>query len=237
MKIAVISDIHGNYDALCAVLKRAKRENVQQLLVLGDIVGYYYHPDKILNALAEWDYDIIKGNHEYLLEDLIANPSLGEPIQLKYGSGHQEAISKLTKKQLEYLRDLPDTKSVKFNNISLLMCHGSPWSNDYYIYPDCEKKVILKCDSVEHDFVLIGHSHYPFVIKNSNSILINSGSVGQSRLKGGVANWTLIDSDDKSYKIMETPYDVSELLLEIKHRDPNNNYLLEVLTRKANLNQ
>ena len=42
MKIAVISDIHGNYDALVEVLKDAKSENIDHLLVLGDIVGYYY---------------------------------------------------------------------------------------------------------------------------------------------------------------------------------------------------
>ncbi len=59
MKIAVISDIHGNYDALVAVLKKAKTEGVEHLLVLGDIVGYYYHPDKILKALSEWSFDMI----------------------------------------------------------------------------------------------------------------------------------------------------------------------------------
>ena len=231
MKIAVISDIHGNYDALVAVLKKAKKEKVQHLLVLGDIVGYYYHPDKILNALSEWDFDMIKGNHEYILEDLIANPTLGESIQLKYGSGHREAINKLKKKQLEFLRDLPEIKSVEFDNTSLLMSHGSPWSNDCYIYPDSNKEVILKCDSKSHDFVLIGHSHYAFAIINSKSILINSGSVGQSREKGGIANWTLINTDDKSYQIMKTIYDVSDLLLEIELKDPNNKYLFDVLVR------
>jgi predicted phosphodiesterase len=64
MKIGVISDIHGNYDALVQVLKKAKIEGVAHLLLLGDIVGYYYHPDKILNALSEWSFDMIKGNHE-----------------------------------------------------------------------------------------------------------------------------------------------------------------------------
>mgnify|MGYP001188504222 FL=1 len=119
MKIAVISDIHGNYDALVAVLKKAKMEGVQHLLVLGDIVGYYYHPDKILEALSEWSFDIVKGNHEYILEGLIANPSLGESIRLKYGRGHQAAIDKLSSQQLDFLRDLPETKSVQFDDTSL----------------------------------------------------------------------------------------------------------------------
>ena len=136
MKIAVISDIHGNIDALIEVLKKAKNENVEHLLVLGDIVGYYYYPDKILELISDWSYDIIKGNHEKILEDLLVNPSLGESIRLKYGSGHQEAINKLTIQQLDFLFNLPETKSIQLDGISLLMSHGSPWSNDYYIYPD-----------------------------------------------------------------------------------------------------
>ena len=98
--------------------------------MLGDIVGYYYHPDKILEVLSEWSFDLIKGNHEKILEDVITDASLSESIRLKYGSGHQEAIKKLTKEQLAFLKGLPETKSVRFDNTSLLMCHGSPWSND-----------------------------------------------------------------------------------------------------------
>tara|TARA_R110002126_G_scaffold181187_2_gene329926 strand:- start:13821 stop:14519 length:699 start_codon:yes stop_codon:yes gene_type:complete len=231
MKIAVISDIHGNYDALNAVLSEATSKNVEHLLVLGDIVGYYYHPDKILNALSEWSFDLIKGNHEYILEDIIANPSLSDSIRLKYGSGHYAAIEKLSKRQLDFLKNLSDTKSVKFNNTSLLMSHGSPWSNDFYIYPDCKKEVIEKCDSETHDFVLIGHSHYQFVIKNKNSILMNPGSVGQSRQKGGKAFWALIDTENKCLQMLSTNYNVENLMEEVRKKDSDISYLIKVLTR------
>lgn len=232
MKIAVISDIHGNYDALVAVLEKAKIEKVAHLLILGDIVGYYYHPDKILELLSEWSFDIIKGNHEKILEDLIADSSLSETIRLKYGSGHQEAINKLTQKQLSFLSDLPEIKTVKFAKISLLMCHGSPWSNDFYIYPDCEKEVILKCDSVEHDFVLIGHSHYSFAIRNKNSILINPGSVGQSRQTGGKASWCIINTNNNCFQFISTDYCTKNLMNEISKKDAGIKYLTEVLKRK-----
>ena len=80
MKVAVISDIHGNFDALVAVLEKAENENVTHLLNLGDVVGYYYYPDKIMDLLSQWSFDIIKGNHEKILEDLIADSSLSETI-------------------------------------------------------------------------------------------------------------------------------------------------------------
>jgi len=231
MKIGVISDIHGNIDALTQVLHKAKREKVEHLLVLGDIVGYYYHPDKILNLLSRWSFNIIKGNHEKILEDVIADSALGETIRLKYGSGHQEAIHKLTKEQLDYLKDLPETKSVQFNDTCLLMCHGSPWSIDYYIYPNCKKEIILKCDSKEHDFVLIGHSHYAFAIQNEHSILINPGSVGQSRQAGGKASWCIINTENKCFQMLTTDYNTNKLLSEVAEKDPEIKYLTEVLKR------
>jgi putative phosphoesterase len=231
MKIGVISDVHGNIDALIEVLDKAKKEGVDHLLVLGDLVGYYYHPDKILDLLSRWSSDIIKGNHEKILEDLIVDSSLGESIRLKYGSGHQEAINKLTKEQLVYLKNLPETKSVQFNDTCLLMCHGSPWSIDYYIYPDCKKEIILKCDSKEHDFVLVGHSHYAFAIQNENSILINPGSVGQSRQTGGKASWCIINTENKCFQMLTTDYNTNKLLSEVAEEDPEIKYLTEILKR------
>jgi len=231
MKIAVISDIHGNYEALNEVLKKAKKENVEHLLILGDIVGYYYHPNKILELISEWSYDLIKGNHEKILENLILNPSLGEAIRLKYGSGHQEAINKLSKSQIEYLIKLPETKSLTIDNLSILMSHGSPWSNDYYIYPDCKREVLVRCDSKTHDFVLIGHSHYSFAFKNTNSLLLNPGSVGQSRQLGGKAFWSIIDSVNGCFQMLSTDYCTEKLKKEIQKKDSDIKYLTEILER------
>lgn len=231
MKIAVISDIHGNYEALLQVLNQARRIGVEHLLVLGDIVGYYYHPDKVLALLEDWSYDIIKGNHETILDNLIRDPSLGEAIRLKYGSGHKQAIAKLDDKQIKFLKNLPETKSVTINNVAFLMSHGSPWSNDFYIYPDCDKQTLLRCNSDTHDFVLIGHSHYAFAVKNENSILLNPGSVGQSRQIGGRASWAIVDTDNLSFQLVSTVYEVHNLLEEVKTKDAEIEYLTKILKR------
>jgi len=232
MKLAIISDIHGNYDALVEVLKKAKKEGVMHLLILGDIVGYYYHPDKILKALSEWDFDIVKGNHEYILEEIIAQPSLKESIRLKYGSGHKYALDKLSNEELSFLKSLPDTKSIKLDETSMLLCHGSPWSNDFYVYPDCDSDIIERCNSLDHDFVFIGHSHYAFAIKSTNSIIINPGSVGQSRQIGGKAFWCILNTENKCFQMMSTDYNTDKILDEVKGMDPDIKYLSEILKRK-----
>jgi hypothetical protein len=64
--------------------------------------------------------------------------------------------------------------------------------------------------------------------------LINVGSVGQSRKKGGIANWVMLDSNDKSFEIKETKYDTSTLISDIKKLDPKNEYLIKVLKRNSN---
>ena len=71
MRIGVLSDIHGNNFALEQVLIEARKEGLTKLLVLGDIVGYYYSPEKALDLLYDWDFLMIKGNHEEILFDIM----------------------------------------------------------------------------------------------------------------------------------------------------------------------
>lgn len=231
MKVGVISDIHGNQYALEAILKTAKNEGIEKLLVLGDIVGYYYHPELVLKMLSEWDYEIIKGNHEVLLQDLKENKIDSEVLEKKYGRGHEHALKNLDYTTQEWLFALPEQKSIVVDGVSFQMNHGSPKSIDEYIYPDASPEQLEKCNSDVHDFVLIGHSHYAFSHQCSHSILINCGSVGQSRQKGGLAYWLVVDTTDKSFEIKTTPYDTSKLLEEIQLFESKVGYSSKILQR------
>jgi predicted phosphodiesterase len=91
--------------------------------------------------------------------------------------------------------------------------------------------LIEKCDSEIHDFVLIGHSHYAFAVKNNHSILINPGSVGQSRQTGGKASWCIINTENSCFQILSTPYNVENLIAEIAEKDSDIAYLTKVLIR------
>lgn len=231
MKVGVISDIHGNHYALEAVLITAKKEGIEKLLILGDIVGYYYHPEIVLEMLSKWDYEIIKGNHEVLLQDLKERKISSEDVIEKYGRGHEEALKKLDSKTQKWLFSLPSQKSILIEKVSFQMNHGSPSRIDEYIYPNASLEQLEKCNSMDHDFVLIGHSHYSFSYKCSNSILINCGSVGQSRQKGGMAFWAVINTANKCYEIKATPYETSELLEETKIFESKISYSYSILKR------
>ncbi len=214
MKIGIVSDIHGNHYALEQVLNSAKEEGVTKLLVLGDIVGYYYHPDKVMDMLEEWDYELIKGNHEEILESLILKQINPESIKNKYGSGHNFALENLSKKQISTLITAPHKKELCINGVNIVMCHGTTWSTNFYLYPDTQTEILARCDEKDFDFVVVGHSHYSFVYRNAHSMLINVGSVGQSRSTGGMASWCIINTMNKSFELKSTKYDT--LLLELE---------------------
>ncbi len=231
MKVGVISDIHGNHYALYAVLEEAKKEGVEKILVLGDIVGYYYHPEIVLEMLSSWDYEIIKGNHELILQNLFENKIDLEKIIKKYGRGHEFALKNIEVEKLNWLFALPEQKVITINKVVFQMNHGSPSSIDEYIYPNASTEQLQKCDSSKFHFVLIGHSHYQFSYRNKHSTLINCGSVGQSRQKGGVANWSIVNTDNGCFEMRDTLYDTKELLKEIESNEKEIGYSSKILTR------
>lgn len=231
MKIGIISDIHGNHYALEQVLASAKQNKIDKLLILGDMVGYYYHPDTAMDMLKNWDYDLIRGNHERIMEQLAVGDIEISSLKEKYGTSHQIAIEKLSQPQFNELVNAPEKKVIEVDGVNILMCHGSNWDPNYYLYPDTSIKVLEKCNEPAMDFVVIGHSHYQFAYRNTKSTLINVGSVGQSRSVGGVANWAVINTLNKSFELKSTTYDTSRLLQEIKRVNPKVNYLQEILKR------
>ena len=234
MLVAVLSDIHGNHYALKNVLDEANKKGVEKLIILGDIVGYYYHPDLVLSMIGKWDHELIRGNHEKLILSVLNNEITIESLYRKYGSGHKIAIEKLNASQLNRLISLPDFKNIKVSNSQILMCHGSNWDSDFYLYPDTSKEILNKSSISNNDFVFVGHSHYPFVHQNLNNTLINVGSVGQSRKKGGVANWVFLNTETKSYELMNTLYDTRPLIKEVEQIDPEIFYLKSILMRTEN---
>ena len=73
MKVCVVADIHGNYDALKECIREAKKQNIKKFLCLGDYVGYYYEPDKCIDLLIDINAICIRGNHEDILLDILKN--------------------------------------------------------------------------------------------------------------------------------------------------------------------
>ena len=230
MKIGVLSDIHGNHYALKAVLEDARRCGVEYLFILGDLVGYYYYPDEVLKLLEDWPKEVIQGNHEEMLKEVLNKETEKETVRKKYGSGINFAIEKLSVEWMEKLNELHAFKSVTKDNLRFDLCHGSPWDRDCYIYPDCNNDILSRCALSGSDFVFMGHTHYPFVSFYNNTTIANSGSVGQPRDRSSAGSWLVIDTMNRSLMFQHTPFDSSSIIDDVKKIDPHLPYLHEVLT-------
>lgn len=233
MKIAILSDIHGNSIALKAVLEGFRKENIEEIFCLGDFVGYYYRSDEVWTSLESWPKEVIGGNHEQMLKDSLASDSKSREIRERYGSGIQQSLKKLKPEVIEMFIKLPSRKRVIRDGVRFELCHGSPWDRDFYVYPDASSEILDRCYIEDTDFVLMGHTHRPFLKKIKECSLVNPGSVGQARDKGSQASWAIIDTDAKDVKFMSTPYNPEALIKEAQAFDPDLGYLQQVLVRNT----
>lgn len=231
MRYAVLSDIHGNQYALEEVLKEAEKLGICNLLLLGDYVGYYYGIMSILEQIRRFDFVAIRGNHEDLLLDGRNDHIFLKSLDAKYGTSHSRCIESLPKQELDYLTRLPRTYELQLDDLKVLLCHGAPWSTDEYVYPDAHEVTLNRFDDYHYDFIFFGHTHYRTLFERNGMQVINPGSVGQSRQKGGMAYWGILDTEQKKFKPMNTPYSVAALEEEIRMNDSDLVYNLKILSR------
>ncbi|MDC0008723.1 YfcE family phosphodiesterase [Amylibacter sp.] len=232
MNIGILGDIHGNKDALNAVLNAAKACNVARLLITGDLVGYYPFAKEVLVLLAAWDVDIVRGNHEDMLQQSITDKTYLEKITAKYGTGLLSSINELSAQQIDYLINLPHPLLLNIENKDIMLSHGSPININDYFYPDND---FTTCDWVTEmhcDIFICGHTHYPMKKVVGDKIVLNPGSVGQPRNKGSAAHWVLYDTSSQHFEFKTEDYNTYDVIEWAKDTNPNLSYLHRVFTRQ-----
>ncbi len=173
MRIAAISDIHGNLVALEAVLKAVEEEKPDTLVVLGDLVAFGPHPNAVLDRIrALGDVPVIRGNCDrYVLE--MESPSdhlIWEAIWWTKNA--------LSADHLRYLASLKATQTLAADGVSILLCHGDPNSDDGGFFPNQEDDFAKKLSTATEQGVLCGHTHRPLWRTIGQQVLINDGSAG-----------------------------------------------------------
>lgn len=177
LRLAALSDIHGNLPALEAVLADIARRGCDLAVNLGDIVSGPLWPRETLERLQPLDLPTIAGNHERQL--------LGDPATL--AASDARARQALTPAQLDWIRSLPALQRID----DVLLCHGTPDSDVDYLLDDIADSTLHAADAatvaarLAHPsaggaaLVLCGHSHTPRVLRLADGRLAcNPGSVG-----------------------------------------------------------
>jgi predicted phosphodiesterase len=231
VKLAILSDLHGNCFALRATLRAARAAGAEHLIVLGDFIGYYYWPAETLAALRDWPMTAISGNHERLYAASLESADAAANYRRACGSALDVARDTLAADETAWLLALPARDSATFDGITFELCHGSPRDPDEYVYPDAAASALDACAVPSRHFVLMGHTHRSMVVPRASSILVNPGSVGQARDVGGAASWCVFDTATGVLQFQRTPYDVAPVVAAARRIDPALPDLASVLTR------
>ncbi len=181
MRIALISDIHGNLIALEAVLADIARVGVDRTICLGDVAALGPQPHEVVARLRSLGYPSVLGNHELNLID----PQFFNRYRVTYMPRVLEAIAwcaaRLDEEDLAYLHTFRPSLEVPLGKGDTLLCvHGSPRSP--------MEAILATTPSVHLDAMLAGHratvvacghSHIPMVRRHNVTLIVNAGSVGQ----------------------------------------------------------
>ncbi len=234
VKIAVLSDIHANWYSLECIINTREFKSCDKLIFCGDVVGYYYQAEQVINYLkANIDYGV-KGNHDekfqLFMED---NRTIKCNYTNRYGNGLKQTMDAVSNNNYKWVINLPETIEIIIEDKTIFICHGSPLKKNGYIYPDTSDEIIELIFGLNYDCVIMGHSHYQYVFKKNNQLVFNPGAVGQARDRGGYAGWAIlnVNTDSVEVQLQKTKYDVSRLLIDVKRFDPNNEYLYRVLEK------
>ena len=154
MRYLVISDIHGNLEALDAVLGAMRAQGFDHALVLGDLVGYGADPNAVVDRVRSLEpLSIIRGNHDKVASGL----ENGDSFNLVARSAVQWTYEMLTPENLDYLLKLPAGPIAVDDKVEI--CHGSPFDEDAYIFDELD--ALRAFEASTRPVCLFGHTHYP----------------------------------------------------------------------------
>jgi predicted phosphodiesterase len=153
--------------------------------------------------------------------ELLQNPKLIDQMTKKYGNGIKYAVDKLGQNHINFIKNLRENKSFVIDDIKVLMAHGTPWDTNYYVYPNSKEKIFQRLANYNENYIFLGHTHIQMIKELNSTIIVNPGSVGQPRDAGNEAKWFILDTISKETKFIKTPYDVRNIIKQIKTYDPN----------------
>jgi predicted phosphodiesterase len=205
MRLAFLSDAHGNALALDACLRRAAELEVDAVYFLGDAVGYLPDAAGVVDRLVAAGVPCQQGNHEAML--LSGAP---QPPEREAAYRLEAARTQLGADRLRVLASWPVRRELTCDGARLLLVHGSPLAPlDEYVYPDTD---LAHLAGQPFDAVVMGHTHRPFIRPIGPTTFVNAGSVGLPRDHGNLAAFAVYDGAARRFEIVRVPLDVGAIL-------------------------
>lgn len=228
MRILLFADIHSNKFAINSI----ENEKFDEAIFLGDIVDYGPNPAETLDMVRRMAKYLVMGNHDYAAafnKDCLCSE---ENHELSVYTRENITLQELGKEDIQFLRSIPQSLELEINGITFTITHGSPANNLYgYMFPWDLKKEDLKTftgRSIEKGFVLVGHTHYQFMVPFNNVIILNPGSSGQPRDYDNRPSYAIIDTDKGTIEMKRFNYNKEALKKEIESKIMDKDHMIRL---------
>jgi putative phosphoesterase len=214
VRLAVISDIHGNLHALQAVWADLQTQVPDAVMCLGDLVGYGAFPNEVIDFVRQHDVPVLMGNYDdgvgFDRDD--CGCVYKDPVD--DARGHQSLLwtrEHVTPERKAYLRGLPFDRREIYDGRQVLFVHGSPRKINEYLYEDRPESVFLNVARVANANILsFGHTHLPYQKQVERTLFVNAGSVGKPKDGDPRAGYVVADMGAQlDIRLRRVEYDVA----------------------------
>lgn len=220
MKYAIISDIHANLEALQKALSIIDEKKVDEIICLGDIVGYGANPNECVEIARTRSSVIVLGNHD--------SASLETSVAHDFNAIARRAIEwtaeQLTEESRAFLLSLPLVERKE----NILFVHSSPLSPEAWDYIIDSNDASSAIRHFEEHICFIGHTHIPGIfsirgraksVTRDEQFIVNVGSVGQPRDGNPMLAFGIFDSSSWEYELIRSEYDIQTAAEKIYNAD------------------
>jgi predicted phosphodiesterase len=224
MTTGILSDAHGNVEALELALRVLDRWSVSRVFFLGDAVGYLPGAG-VADLLVRGPTACVRGNHEAMLFEPELRRGRDDAYRL------EETAAAMSASTRDAVDAWPPFRWENVEGLPSLMVHGSPLDHTFgYVYPDTDLTPLVT-DEVQGVTVFMGNTHRPFVRRWGTTTFVNVGSCGLPRDVGGLGSACVVDDDGEVHIIR---FDIREATRQaLRRTGPVHESVTASLTREA----
>ena len=237
MRIAVLSDIHGNDVAFEAVVKDMEKQGVNGVIFLGDLVAKGPQPQECFDRMAGLKPLVwLKGNTEYWLDNAMVEIMPTDRKSIRLLAYYDYLASHMNGQSMDHLIKLRKGMSVKLGYFHAYTCHGSPRDVEEQMYPADEGELLMdKLQGIKEVLIFHGHTHLQADVMYKHYRLINPGAVGIMNMDGETRACYAIIEEGQGFKVelRQVSYDFDALKKVASDRQfPNMEHWLKQMGHK-----
>jgi putative phosphoesterase len=230
MRIAIFSDIHGNLQALDAVLADIAAQEPDAVYCLGDLVGYGANPNEVTERIRREGFPTVMGNYDdgVGFDRDECGCAYREELERERGQRSLEWTKvQVTSGNKAFLRAMASEIRFEADGRRILLVHGSPRKMNEYLFEDRPLASFQRLAAASNaDVIAFGHTHKPYVKDVDGVVFVNAGSVGKPKDGDWRACYALIDGGKPRFRRVE--YDVESAAAAIRATDLPHEFAADV---------